>query len=189
MYFIKIGKELTIQAKTQRNCYLLQTINDNLRLFNESKDKKIELSKILNNQNEMYKLLIEDIEKPVILNELLRENREFGMITNVSNAIYNAKSPVNKELISITTEPKNHSKIPSKVAIRNEYESHYTEHPVDYNNKEELEIEIYNKLKPNYPTLSKTIIQKIGKEVRKEKNMNKQGRPKYRGPRGQINKY
>lgn len=88
IFFVKIGKELTIQTKTQRNCYLLQTINDNLRLFNENKDKKIELSKILNNQNEMYKLLIEDIEKPAILNELLKENRKFGMIQGVNHEKY-----------------------------------------------------------------------------------------------------
>jgi hypothetical protein len=129
----------------------------------------------------MCKLLIDDIEKPAILNELLKENRQFRMIHGVSNAIYNVKSPVNKELVPITTETKNYSKIPSKDAIRNEYELHYTEHPVDYKNKEELEIEVYNKLKPNYPKLSKTIIQKIGKEVRKERNMNGKGRPQGRG--------
>ena len=177
IYYTQTAEGYVVTIKKTKDAQIIQSILSNIKLFSEHEQKEF--------INAVQKA---SIDISYFDNEIIHKSLQIlpPFPTIISNQDKYFECSNRGVIDSIPERQNNIPTIHSKDAIRNEYESHYTEHPVDYKNKEELESEIYNKLKSNYPTLSKTAIQKIGKEVRKERGMDKKGRPKFRGARGTI---
>jgi hypothetical protein len=170
IYHTQTAEGYIVTVKKTKDAQIIQSILSNIKLFSEHEQKKF--------INAAQKA---SIDISYFDNEIIHKSLQIlpPFPTIMSNQEYFECS--NKEVIdSIPERQNNIPTIHSKDAIRNEYESHYEAHPIDFTNKEELVEEIFNKLKPQYPILSKQIVKDIGMEVRKKRNI-KQGRPKGRG--------
>ena len=160
-----------VTIKKTKDAQIIQSILSNIKLFSEHEQKEF--------INAVQKA---SIDISYFDNEIIHKSLQilppFPTIISNQDKYFECS---NKEVIdSIPERQNNIPTIHSKDAIRNEYESHYEAHPIDFTNKEELVEEIFNKLKPQYPILSKQVVKDIGMEVRKKRNI-KQGRPKGRG--------
>jgi len=178
IYYTQTTEGYIVTVKKTKDAQIIQSIASNIKLFSEREQKE------LINTVQKASVDIAYFDNEIIHKSLKLLSQPFPMIVSNQDRYFEHSKAV---ISVIPIKPNIIPIISSKDAIRNEYESHYEAHPIDFDNKEELEAKIYNKLKPNYPKLSKTAVQTIGKAVRKEKGKHQQGRPKLRGARGVNN--
>jgi hypothetical protein len=167
IYYAQTTEGYIVTVKKTKDAQIIQSIALNIRLFNEN--EQIEFINVV--QKASIDIIYFDNE---IIHTSLKVSQPFPMIVSNQDRYFEySKAAIDVIPIKPNTIPI----IPSKDAIRNEYESHYKKDINNRDDKEELADSIFVKFKPLYPSLSKQTVKEIGMQIRKELKI-KRGRPK-----------